>query len=387
MKIDSTIYLDHQATTPVDPRVLDEMLPFFSIKFGNPHSSDHIMGWNSYKAIEKAKQYIAGMIESDPDEIIFTSGATESNNLFFSGLLPQIKKKGKILLSKIEHKSVIDAAFHYSQSIGCTVDLIPVNRHGIVDFQYIENIKADQIAAISIIAVNNEIGTIQDIERISSFAYDHGILCHIDAAQAPLALDLNVDDIHFDMISLSSHKIYGPKGIGAVYIKRNNQKLIVPLLHGGGQQNNLRSGTLPTPLCVGFGEAARIVKFTGYSERLAMLDLVQYLENQLQTLDCNVVRNSPPSNICHPCNLNVRFDGFDAQDILSASQPFLAASTGSACTSGYQEPSYVLRAIGLSEDEAKSSLRFSVGRYTTRENIDEAVSVLKISLDKLLETK
>lgn len=385
MKIESTIYLDHQATTPVDSRVLEEMMPYFSKKFGNPHSSEHIMGWNASKSIDQARQNISGLIESDPDEIIFTSGATESNNLFFSGFLSQIKKKGKILISSIEHKSVTDSAIHYANINNCTVDFIPVNQQGLIDFQYIENLKNDNIVAISIIAVNNEIGTIQDIERIGNFAYDHGLLFHIDAAQAPLAIDLNVDSIHCDMVSLSSHKIYGPKGIGAAYIKRKYHNLLVPLLHGGGQQNNLRSGTLPTPLCVGFGEAARIVKYSGYSERMAMQELVQYLEEQLQTLDCNIFRNSPPSNICHPCNLNVRFDGFDARDILAASQPYLAASTGSACTSGYPEPSYVLRAIGLSENEAKSSLRFSVGRYTTKENIDEAVLILKRCIIRLSE--
>lgn len=373
MKIGNTIYLDYQATTPVDPLVIESMLPFFVNKFGNPHSSEHFLGWHAAESVDKARGKVAGLIGADADEIIFTSGATESNNLALFGLAGRRQgKRNKLLLSPIEHKSVLAVAseLHYKHGIECVT--IPVNHDGLVDLNFIYDNTNDTVLAISIIGVNNEIGTIQPLMDIGALAKKHGALFHCDAVQAPCAIDLDVFEMNIDLLSLSAHKIYGPMGIGALYVNREHVHKIEPQIFGGGQQNNIRSGTLPVPLCVGFGKAVELIG-GNYTERIRIAALRDRFVDALIERGWQIQNNGPDSHIRHPGNANLRFQGFTAHDILLTLQPKVAASSGSACTSGTSEPSSVLRAIGLSDDEANSSIRFSFGRFTTVEDVDEAL--------------
>jgi cysteine desulfurase len=385
MKIGNTIYLDYQATTPVDPRVLDSMTPHFLSQFANPHSSEHILGWQAAESVDIARAKVAELIGSDSDEIIFTSGATESNNLALFGLVGRRQgNRNKLLLSPIEHKSILAVARELHKKHGIECVPIPINREGLVDIDFIADNTNDSVLAISIMAVNNEIGTIQPLEDIGALAREHGVLFHCDAAQAPCALDIDVFHMNIDLLSLSAHKIYGPKGIGVLYVKREHANKIEPQIFGGGQQNNIRSGTLPVPLCVGFGKASELIladKATNELKRIAAMRdrFVDHLTNP----NGQVYSNGPKNSIRHPGNSNLRFEGFTAYDILSTLQPKVAASSGSACTSGTTEPSYVLRSIGLTDDEASSSIRFSFGRFTSDENVDEALEHINETLFRL----
>ena len=385
MKVGDTIYLDYQATTPVDPLVLESMLPYFVNKFGNPHSSEHFLGWQAAESVDKARNKVASLIGADADEIIFTSGATESNNLALFGLVGRRQgKRNKLLLSPIEHKSVLAVAseLHYKHGIECIT--IPVNHDGIVDLDFIADNTNDSVLAISAIGVNNEIGTIQPLADIGMLARKHGVMFHCDAAQAPCAMDLDVFDMNIDLLSLSAHKMYGPMGIGALYVKREYFEKIAPQIFGGGQQNNIRSGTLPVPLCVGFGKAAELISGDdATNERKRIAEIRDRFIDALTKLSWQIYSNGPKSCIRHPGNSNLKFEGFSAQDILMALQPIVAASSGSACTSGATEPSYVLRSIGLTEDEANSSIRFSFGRFSSDEDIDEALEHIKETLFRL----
>ena len=386
MKIGKTIYLDHQATTPVDARVVATMAPHFVESFGNPHSSDHSLGWESASAVEKAAVCVARLIGSDADEIIFTSGATESNNLALLGLGRRAArgKRHRILVSAVEHKCVLAAARVLQEQLGFALDLIPVDAEGFVEVAALEEALGDDVLAVSIMAVNNEIGTIQDIGRISELVRSHGAVFHCDAAQAPLAMNMESMASQTDMLSLSAHKMYGPKGIGAIYIARELQDQIEPLIYGGGQQNGLRSGTVPVPLCVGMGAAADIFTATEAEEKRAQLCRRRdTFVKMLSRLPWPIAVNGPQGQARHPGNANIRFAGFSAEDILSALQPHLAASTGSACTSGIPEPSHVLRAIGLSGEEAESSIRFSLGFDTTDADLEEAVRLITEALTRL----
>lgn len=386
MKIDRTIYLDYQATTPVDPRVFDKMSPYFNDKFANPHSSDHFLGWESARAVEDAAAQIAQLIGADPDEIIFTSGATESNNLTLLGLARRATggKRRRILLSAIEHKCVLSVGRILKEQYGFTVEEIPVDYQGFVGMASLEDMIGGDVLAVSIMAVNNEIGTIQDIEKISSLVKEYGAVLHCDAAQAPIAMPTESLARYADIVSLSGHKMYGPKGIGAACISRALQGRIEPLIYGGGQQNGLRSGTIPTALCVGMGTAAAMLSDENAEERRARLRNCRDLfVKRLRKLAWPIHLNGPDDIHRHPANLNIQFPGFSAHDILNALQPHLAASTGSACTSGIPEPSHVLRAVGLNNDEAESSIRFSLGFDTTIEDAEEAVRLIENVLEKL----
>lgn len=386
MKIRNTVYLDHQATTPVDPRVLEEMVPYFSDSFGNPHSSDHSLGWESSRAVEYAVARVAQLIGADTDEIIFTSGATESNNLALLGLGRRAAggKRRRVLLSAVEHKCVLAAGRILEEQYGYAVERVPVDQEGFVVIPALEEALGDDVLAVSIMAVNNEIGTIQDIQGISALTRNCGAVFHCDAVQAPVAMNISSLAAHTDMLSLSSHKIYGPKGIGAVYISRELQQSIEPLIYGGGQQNGLRSGTLPTPLCVGMGVAADLLAGQGAEkQRLALRRRRDAFVAGLSKLGWPVSVNGPSGHARHPGNANVRFPGFSAHDILGVLQPRLAASTGSACTSGIPEPSHVLKAAGLDSDAADSSIRFSLGFDTSDGDVQEAVSLIKETLEKL----
>ena len=386
MKMGKIIYLDHQATTPVDTRVLAAMNPYFVESFGNPHSSDHSLGWESANAVEKAAASVARLVGADADEIILTSGATESNNLALLGLGRRAAegRRRRILVSAIEHKCVLAAARVLQEQLGFTVELLPVDSEGFVKVAALEEALDADVLAVSVMAVNNEIGTIQDIGRISELVRSHGAVFHCDAAQAPLAMNMETMASQTDMLSLSAHKMYGPKGIGVIYIARELQGQIEPLIYGGGQQNGLRSGTVPVPLCVGMGAAADIFAAADAEEKRAQLYRRRntFIE-MLNRLPWPIALNGPQGQARHPGNANIRFADFSAYDILSALHPHLAASTGSACTSGIPEPSHVLRAIGLGGDEAESSIRFSLGFGTTNADLEEAVRLITEALARL----
>ena len=369
-----TIYADYQATTPVDPRVFEAMAPYWRESFGNPHSSDHVVGWRSADAVHGAASSVAALIGADPDEIIFTSGATEANNLALQGLARRASaNRRRIVVSAIEHKCVLAAARSLQEREGCAVEVIPVDREGFIDLAALEAILDETVLVVSVMAVNNEIGTIQDLPRIAALLKEHEVLFHCDAAQAPCAMDLSDLALHADLISLSGHKMYGPQGIGALYIRREVQAQIEPIIYGGGQQAGLRSGTVPVPLCVGMGTAVDIIRAPhALLERQRVAGQRDAFVNRLQDGILSVPINGPTVHPRHPGNANLRFEGFNAQDILGALQPRVAASTGAACTSGIPEPSHVLRAIGLSTEQAESSIRFSFGRFTTDAEVEEA---------------
>ena len=373
-----TIYADYQATTPVDPRVVERMTPYWGHRFGNPHSSDHIVGWRAAEAVREATDAVAGLIGADSDEIIFTSGATEANNLALLGLARRAPpKRRRILVSAIEHKCVLAAAKAAAARERMTVETIPVDREGFVHLDWLSSEIDETVLAVSVMAVNNEIGTIQDVPSIASLLEPHGILFHCDAAQAPSAMDVSRLARYADLVSLSGHKFYGPQGIGALYIRRDVQNHIEPLIHGGGQQDGLRSGTVPVALTVGMGVAAEIIgSDEGARDRVRIACQRDRFVEAVQREGILLEFNGPIGNRCHPGNANLRFPGYDAQDILASLQPRLAASAGSACTSGIPEPSHVLRALGLSGEEADSSIRFSFGRFTTDEDVLEAASLV-----------
>lgn len=390
MKINDKIYMDYQATTPVDARVVAEMVQHFGGAPGNPHSVDHFFGWQAARAVEQAADRVARLIGADPDEIVFTSGATEANNLALLGLGRGASggNRRRILVSAIEHKCVLAACRALHQQLGYVIDTVPVDAAGRVDISALEHALSDDVLVVSIMAVNNEIGTIQDVGHISKIINDNGALFHCDAAQAPCAIDLHKYSSFVDLLSLSSHKMYGPQGVGALYIRREIQGHIEPLVYGGGQQRGLRSGTVPVALCVGLGVAADILADAdgAEAERAAMRNQRDTFIRKLTELSWPVSLNGADGALRHPGNANMRFDGFDAHDILSTLQPRLAASTGAACVSGMPEPSHVLRAIGLSKAEAESSIRFSIGRSTSNADLDEAVGLLDEALTKISQT-
>jgi cysteine desulfurase len=382
------IYLDHQATSPVDERVLREMLPFFGDKFGNPHAAEHAVGWESAQTVTQSATQIAALIGAEPDEIIFTSGATEANNMALLGLAGRRARNGRnrILVSAIEHKSVLAAAEFLRDKSGYEVDLLPVDTEGCVSVQCLEDALDETVLAVSIMAVNNEIGTIQDIRQLAQTAHDAGAIFHTDAAQAPVAMPLDTLAREIDLISLSAHKVGGPPGIGVLYVRHDVQEQIEPLIHGGGQQNGLRSGTVPLPLCVGMGTAAEwITSDEAHEARAALHTRRDQFVERLRRLPWDITVNGPSFEKRHPGNANVCFHGFEAQDILNVMQPLLSASTGSACTSGIPAPSHVLRAIGMSGDDAAASIRFSLGFSTLDKDIEEAIAIIRAALQRLSE--
>ncbi len=390
MKIGNKIYLDHQATTPIDRRVLAQMIPYFTDSFGNPHSLDHSLGWESARAVEAAAARVGRLIGADTDEIIFTSGATESNNLALLGLGRRSLdgSRRRILVSSIEHKSVLAVGRVLEDRYGFRVEQIPVDREGFISVPVLESAMDDDVLVVSIMAVNNEIGTIQDIEKLSECAHKYGAVFHCDAAQAPLGMVTESLALHTDILSLSGHKMYGPKGVGSIYIARGLEHRLEPLIYGGNQQNGLRSGTVPVPLCVGMGAAAEIFSNdNGQALRTELSRRRDALLDKLKNLGFFISENGPTGFARHPGNANVCFIGFSAHDILGALQPHLAASTGSACTSGIPESSHVLHAIGLNNDDAEASVRFSLGIGTTDQDIEVAVSLIEEALRKVSKTE
>ena len=385
MRIKDTIYLDHQASTPVDERVLEAMLPFYSDSFGNPHSADHILGWQANQAVEGAATQVASLLDCGNDEVIFASGATEANNHAVLGavIAAQGSERNRIIVSAIEHKCVLAAARAAREIFGTTVEYAPVDRCGRIKLDWLGEKLDSDVLLVSAIGVNNEVGTIQDIQLIAEMSGKVGALVHSDCAQAPLATDMGGIASHVDMLSLSGHKIYGPKGIGALFIRRSVQNRISPIIFGGGQQNNLRSGTVPTHLAVGFGQAVEILNddISPKHDRLRLLR--DRLVDGLKQAEMDVALITPTDVPTHPANANVRFMGINAQDILQSIQPRVAASTGSACTSGIPESSHVLRGMGFTEQEASECIRFSIGRHTTEADVEQAADIIADSVKDL----
>lgn len=377
------IFMDYQSTTPVDKAVYKSMQPFFMEMFSNPHSSEHAGGWEAKKAVSRAARQVGSLIGADEDEIFFCSGATEANNLAILGLARRNKDRSRILVSSIEHKCVLEAAQHLERE-NYSIELIPVEKSGLIDIAWLEERIDDDVLLVSVMAVNNEIGTIQPLKEIGEIASSFGALFHCDAAQALCVLDIDVWDSKIDLLSLSGHKIYAPKGIGALYIRRDLLGKIEPLMYGGGQQGGIRPGTLPVPLCVGLGVACEILSSDSmHEERGRIRNLRDLFVTTLQERVNTCAVNGAIGELRHYGNANICFDGVAAEDILLALQPNLLASTGSACNSGFMESSYVLRAIGLSDEKAKSSIRFSFGRHSTENEVFRGVELIAEALELL----
>ncbi|ANO52146.1 cysteine desulfurase family protein [Woeseia oceani] len=386
MTFPKPLNFDHQATTPVNERVLSEMLPYFTEKNGNPHSSDHIIGWQSSGAVDDAARKIALMIGADQDEIVFTAGASEANNLALLGLAKHAAHgpRNRILVSAIEHKCVLEVSRVLSEQYGYKIDYIPVDNKGRIPEDAFSALLDETVLAVSIMAVNNEIGTIQDIEALSKAARHAGAIFHCDAAQAPLAMNISTLARRTDLLSLSAHKMYGPQGIGALYIRRDLHDQIEPLIYGGGQQNGLRSGTVPVALCVGMGAAAELIcEADSTGARNLLRERRDNFARKVLRLNPDFHINGPSSSSRHPGNANICFRGYSAGEMLNAFQPRLAASSGSACTTGTPELSHVLRAIGLSGDDSESSIRFSLGFGTSEQDIDAATGIVEETLTSL----
>ena len=373
------IYLDYQATTPCDPRVVDVMMPYLTEEFGNPHSRSHAYGWTAEEAVEKARHHIADLIKADPREVIFTSGATESNNLAIKGAA-YFKGKGHIITLRTEHKCVLET-IRFLEQDGFTTSYLPVTPSGVVDLEVLKQAITPETILVSIMAASNEIGIIQPLKEIGAICRHAGILFHTDAAQALGKIPLDVDDMNIDLMSLTSHKIYGPKGIGALYVRRKPRVRLRPLFHGGGQERGIRSGTLAPFLCVGFGEAARIYSQEMEQESFRLTQLRDRLLHILTTQLEAVTLNGGAENRL-PGNLNLSFFGVEGEGLIMGLKD-LAISSGSACTSASLEPSYVLKALGVTEDLIHTSLRISLGRFTTEEEVEIAGHRIVAAVNRL----
>jgi cysteine desulfurase len=368
------IYLDHHATTPVDRRVLDRMLPWFSEAFGNPHSVDHAYGWAAEEAVERARREVAGLLGIDARAIIFTSGATEANNLALRGLAPALKAAGRteILASPIEHPCVT-ACLAALAADGFVVRHLSVGTAGLVDPAEVARRLGPATGLVTVMAANHEIGTIQPIDEIGRLAHGAGALFHVDAAQA--AGKIPLDGTEVDLMTLSAHKLYGPKGIGALAVRRTVRPLLTPLILGGGQEGGLRSGTVPVPLAVGFGAAATLAREEMGAEAVRLAGLRDRLLDRLRAAGLPLLLHGDPVRRLAG-NLNFRIDGLDAEAVIAAVRDRVALSTGAACASAERVPSPVLRAIGLDETQALAALRIGLGRGTTEQDIEDAAAAL-----------
>lgn len=378
------IYLDYSATCPIDPRVAEKMAQYLTLEgdFGNPASRSHQFGWEAEEAVDIARNHIADLIGADPREIVFTSGATESNNLAIKGAAHFYEKKGKhIITVKTEHKAVLDTCRQLERE-GFEVTYLEPKQDGLLDLAELEKNLRDDTILVSVMHVNNEIGVIQDIESIGKICRSRKILLHVDAAQSPGKVAIDVDHMHVDLLSLSAHKVYGPKGIGALYVRRKPRVRIEAQMHGGGHERGMRSGTLPTHQIVGMGEAFRIAREEMDAENQRILTLRNKLLDGVKDIEEVYVNGSLEQRV--PGNLNVSFAYVEGESLIMALKD-LAISSGSACTSASLEPSYVLRAIGRDDELAHSSLRFSIGRFTTEDDIDYAIKLIRESIDHLRE--
>ena len=375
------IYLDNQATTPLDPRVLEAMMPYFTEHFGNPHSESHVYGRNAMAAIERARAEVADLVNAEPREIVFTSGATEANNLALKGAAHFARAhppaggppRDEIVTLATEHKCVVESAAALGRE-GFAVRTLPVEPSGLVSLDRVAASLGERTLILSIMAAHNEIGVIQPLAELGALCRARGVLFHTDAAQAFGKVPLDVAAMQIDLMSISGHKIYGPKGIGALYIRRRPRVRLLPLIDGGGQERGLRSGTLPTPLCVGLGHAAAIAAAEMAAEAVRIAGLRDRLQASLLRRVGGARVNGDARHRL-PGNLNLSFPGLGAPELIEAC-PSIAISTGSACTSATVEPSYVLRALGLSDDVANASIRLGLGRFTTMAEVDFAADAL-----------
>jgi cysteine desulfurase len=377
-----SIYLDYSATTPVDPRVAAKMIPFLTQDFGNPASRSHSFGWTAEQAVEQARAEVAALIGADHREIVWTSGATESNNLALKGVARFLEKKGKHLITlATEHKAVLDTMRELERE-GFDVTYLPVNPDGLIDpAQFAEAIRTDTILA-SAMFVNNEIGVIQDIATLGEICRARGVLFHVDAAQATGKVQIDLSRLKVDLMSLSAHKTYGPKGIGALYVRRKPRVRLEAQMHGGGHERGMRSGTLATHQIVGMGEAFRIARLAMAEENERIRGLRDRLLQGLADLDAVHINGDMDQRVPH--NLNISFNFVEGESLMMAIKD-IAVSSGSACTSASLEPSYVLRALGLPDELAHSAIRFSLGRYTTAQEVDSAIKLIKHSVNRLRE--
>jgi cysteine desulfurase len=380
---DQPIYLDYQATTPMDPRVLEAMMPYFTHKFGNSSSRSHAYGWESEEGVEKARAQIAKLIGADEKEVIFTSGATESNNLAIKGVAEFYKdRRNHIVTTVTEHKCVLDTCRHLEQE-GFVVTYLPVQQNGLVDLDRLREAVTDKTVVVSVMAVNNEIGVIQPLAEIGKICREKGAFFHTDAAQAVGKIALDVEAMNIDLMSISGHKIYGPKGIGALYVRRKPRVRLAAMIHGGGQERGFRSGTLPTPLCVGIGEACEIAMKEMDAEAVRLTKLRDRMLKGLRSKLTDIIVNGDLDRRI-PGNLNISFAYVEGESLMMGIKN-LAVSSGSACTSASLEPSYVLRALGVEEEMAHTSLRIGLGRVTTEHEVDTAVDELVHHVNKLRE--
>lgn len=362
------LYMDFQATTPMDPRVLDSMLPYQVNYYGNPHSRTHVYGWESESAMEKARKQVACLIGADPREIVFTSGATESNNMAIKGVARFYKARKKhIITTQTEHKCVLDSC-RVLEAEGFDVTYLPVKSNGIIDLQHLEEMIRPDTSLVSIMTINNEIGVKQPIRDIGNLCRSKNVFLHTDAAQAVGKIPIDVIDWKVDLMSISAHKIYGPKGVGALYVRKRPRVRIEPLQSGGGQERGLRSGTVPTPLAVGLGAACEVALQEMEYDHNRVTILAKRLVQKIMSEIPDVVMNGDPE-LRYPGCINLSFAYVEGESLLMALKD-VALSSGSACTSASLEPSYVLRAIGTDEDLAHSSIRFGIGRFTTEEEVD-----------------
>jgi cysteine desulfurase len=382
MSLQTPIYLDYAATCPVDQRVVDVMLPYFTQTFGNAASRTHSFGWGAEEAVDQARTEIAEAIGADSKEITFTSGATESDNLAIKGVAEYLKEKGNHIITVVtEHKAVIDACKALERH-GHEVTYLPVDRHGLVTPEQVAEAITDKTVLVSIMLANNETGVLQPIAEIGRICHEKKVLFHTDATQALGKIPIDVQAMNIDLMSLSAHKIYGPKGVGALYVRRRKPRVrLTPQIHGGGHERGNRSGTLNVPGIVGFGAAVRIAQTSMAEEGQRIRELRDYMRDRLMSEIPNVVLNGHPERML-PGHLNISFAYIEGESLLMALKD-VALSSGSACTSASLEPSYVLRAMGLDDEMAHSSLRMTIGRFTTKAELDHVIELLKKNVARL----
>ncbi|WP_315786916.1 IscS subfamily cysteine desulfurase [Fischerella sp. JS2] len=363
------IYLDNHATTPVDEQVLAAMLPYFTEHFGNPSSINHVYGWETEAAVKKSREILATAINATPEEIVFTSGATEANNLAIKGVAEAYFQKGQhIITVATEHSAVLDPC-KYLQTLGFEITILPVQTDGLIDLNQLEKAFRSDTILVSVMAANNEIGVLQPLAEIGEMCRGRGVIFHSDAAQAIGKITLDVQTMQIDLMSLTAHKVYGPKGIGALYVRRRNPRVqLAPQQHGGGHERGMRSGTLYTPQIVGFGKAVEIAVQAQATENKHLTQLRQRLWEQLSVLEGIHFNGHPTQRLAG--NLNISVEGVDGAALLLGLQPIMAVSSGSACSSATTAPSHVLTALGHSEQLAYASIRFGIGRFNTAEEME-----------------
>ena len=378
------IYLDHNATTPMDPRVLEAMLPYFVENFGNAASRNHSFGWQAEEAVDYAREQVAQLIGADPKEIIFTSGATEGNNLGIKGVYEMYASKGNhIITCTTEHKAVLDTCKHL-EKLGAEVTYLEVQPDGLIDLKQLEAAMKPTTILVAIMYANNEIGVIQPVKEIGAIAKKHGALFFSDAVQAVGKIPVDVIADGIDIMSFTAHKMYGPKGVGALYVRRKNPRVkVTAQIDGGGHERGMRSGTLNVPGIVGFGKAAEIARLDMASDTERISKLRDKLENALKVIDETYVNGNPAHRLPHVSNISFKY--VEGEGLMMGFNKDIALSSGSACTSASLEPSYVLKALGLGDDLAHSSLRFGLGRYTTEEQIDFTIKAVTDTVLKLRE--